>query len=246
MKKTIMQPQVDTHTHTVVSGHSWSTLSENVHAAKVRGLAGFCLTEHGPAMPGGAPEYTPHSEQMLPSIIDDIRVYRGIEANILDFAGRLDIPDHYLRLTEFAIASFHPTFMDVGTVEQNTNAYLGALQNPWIDTIGHADDPSVPCDLEALVLEAKKLDKLIELNNNSLTPHRPNSRDNITKYALLCKQHDVPVCVASDAHYYTMVGNVGPLMTLLAEISFPQELIINMTQKRFETFLATRKKAKNR
>ncbi len=242
MKKTIMQPQVDTHTHTVISGHSWSTLSENVHAAKARGLTGFCLTEHGPAIPGGAPEYIPHSEQMLPSIIDGIRVYRGIEADILDFTGRLDIPDQFLRLTEFAIASFHSIFLEAGTIEQNTQAYLGALRNPWIDTIGHADDPSVPCDLEAVVLEAKKLNKLIELNNNSLTPHRPNSRGSITKYALLCKQHGVPVCVASDAHYYTMVGSVDPLMTLLTEIDFPSGLIVNMTQDRFEAYLATRKK----
>ncbi len=242
MKQKDMQPQVDTHTHTVVSGHSWSTLSENVKAAKARGLTGLCLTEHGPAIPGGAPEYIPHSEQMLPPVIDDIRVYRGIEADILDFTGRLDIPDHYLRLTEFAIASYHPTFLDAGTMEQNTNAYLSALRNPWIDTIGHADDPSVPCDLDALVLEAKKLGKLIELNNNSLTPHRPNSRGSITKYARLCKQHDVPVLVASDAHYYTMVGNVEPLMNLLAEIDFPPELIANMTQERFEAYLATRKK----
>ena len=242
MKTNNMQPQVDTHTHTIVSGHSWSTLSENVVAAKARGLAGLCLTEHGPAIPGGAPEYIPHSEQMLPSVIDSIRVYRGIEADIMDFNGRLDIPDHYLRLTEYAIASFHPVFIEAGSVEQNTQAYLGALRNPYIDTIGHADDPSVPCDLETLILEAKKLDKLIELNNNSLTPHRPNSRGSITKYALLCKQHSVPVCVASDAHYYTMVGNVDPLMSLLAEINFPPELIVNMTQERFEGYLAIRKK----
>ena len=42
--------EVDTHTHTVLSGHAWSTLNENCIAASSRGLKGLCLTEHGPAM----------------------------------------------------------------------------------------------------------------------------------------------------------------------------------------------------
>ena len=44
-------PEIDTHTHTVVSGHAWSTLTENVNSARQKGLKGICLTEHGPDMP---------------------------------------------------------------------------------------------------------------------------------------------------------------------------------------------------
>ena len=49
------------------------------------------------------------------------------------------------------------------------------------------------------------------------------------------------VCVASDAHFHTMVGNVVPLMTLLDELDFPQELIVNLYQERFEAYLQERK-----
>ena len=64
--------EVDTHTHTIISGHAWSSLTENVASAKARGMKGLCLTEHGPALIGGAPEYTPHSQRMVPPEVDEL------------------------------------------------------------------------------------------------------------------------------------------------------------------------------
>ncbi|MEL7658026.1 MAG: phosphatase [Bacillota bacterium] len=240
MNDYLFQPQIDTHTHTIISGHSWSTLQENVSAAKQKKLCGICLTEHGPAIQGGAPEFIPHSQQMLPKKIDGITIYKGIEANIIDYNGKTDIPDQYLQLTEFAIASFHIETLKPAEYSKNTQAYIGAIQNPYIDMLGHADDPRIPCDFEAIILEAKRLHKLLELNNNSLTPHRPNSRESITTFAKLCKKHEMPVCISSDAHFHTMIGNVVPLMKLLYELDFPQELIMNRTQQTFEHYLNLR------
>lgn len=59
-------------------------------------MKGLCLTEHAPGMEGGAPSFIPHSQRMLPREVEGIRVYRGIEANILDHQNRLDIPEEYL------------------------------------------------------------------------------------------------------------------------------------------------------
>ncbi len=234
--------EVDTHTHTVISGHAWSTLSENVAAARNKGMKGLCLTEHGPALTGGAPGYTPHSQRMVPAIIDGIRVFKGIEANILDTSGRLDIPERYLRLVEFGIASYHNIGVDgvaIGNEEENTGAYIAALNVPYIDMLGHADDPDVPCDLEALVLEAKKLGKLLELNNNRIASGIYKA-DRLREYALLCKKHSQRVCVSSDAHFHTMVGNVKPMLALLEEIDFPEELVVNLTLERFQGYLNER------
>ncbi len=234
-------PEVDTHTHTILSGHAWSTLTENCRAARERGMKGLCLTEHAPGIEGGAPSFIPHSQRMLPDVIDGIRVYKGVEVNILDHQNRLDIPEEYLKLCEFAIASIHThMFPERDQMEANTATYLEMLRNPLIDIIGHADDPSVPCDFEAMVLEAKKQGKLLELNNNSTTAHRPGSLPSLKRYILCCKEHRQRVCVASDAHFYTMVGNVGPMMALLDELEFPQELIVNLTKERFDAYIADR------
>ena len=236
-----MIPEVDTHTHTVLSGHAWSTLTENCLAAKKRGMKGLCLTEHAPGIECGAPAFIPHSQRMLPDVIEGIRVYKGVEMNILDHQNDVDIPPHYLKLCEFVIASIHThMFPERADREANTATYLEMLRNPWVDILGHADDPSVPCEFEALVAEAKRQGKLLELNNNSTTPHRPGSLLSLKAYILCCKENRQRVCVASDAHFHTMVGSVTPLMTLLDELEFPQELIANLYQERFEGYLQER------
>ncbi len=48
-----MTPIMDMHTHTMASGHGYSTLKENIEAAKERGLRALGLSEHGPTIPGG-------------------------------------------------------------------------------------------------------------------------------------------------------------------------------------------------
>lgn len=234
-------PEIDTHTHTVISGHAWSTLSENVNAAKQKGLKGICLTEHGPDMPQGAPGYIPLSQTMLPSDIDGVRIYKGIEADIISFDGSIDISREYLPYCEYVIASIHRPVLSGGTAKQNTDAYINALKNPYIDILGHPDDPKTPCDLEVIVKAAVRNNKLLEMNNNSLSAMRPGSLPNLIRYIELCKKMQARVCVASDAHFYTMVGNVSPMMSLLDEQQYPPRLIVNLTMKDFEAYLSERK-----
>ena len=46
-----MKALIDLHTHTLVSGHAYSTIKENVKAAKLAGLKYIGLSEHAPNMP---------------------------------------------------------------------------------------------------------------------------------------------------------------------------------------------------
>lgn len=83
--------------------------------------------------------------------------------------------------------------------------------------------------------------KLLELNNNSTTAHRPGSLPSLKRYILCCRAYGQRVCVASDAHFDAMVGNVTPIMTLLDELDFPPQLIVNLRQETFEAYLRERK-----
>ena len=47
----------DTHTHTLVCQHAYSTLLENIRAAAALGHRFIVTTEHGPAMPGAPYEW---------------------------------------------------------------------------------------------------------------------------------------------------------------------------------------------
>ena len=165
---------------------------------------------------------------------------QGIELNILDFDGTIDMDEAVLQRLDLAIASLHMPCIKPGTKKENTQAFLKVMENPYVDIIGHADDPSVPCDFEAIVQEAQHQGKLLELNNNSTTAHRPGSLPSLKQYILCCKAHSQRVCVASDAHFDTMVGNVAPIMALLDELEFPQQLIVNLRQETFEAYLRER------
>ena len=51
-----MKDLLDVHTHTIASGHAYSTLREMIEAAKRRGLSLIGISEHGPRMEGSCPE----------------------------------------------------------------------------------------------------------------------------------------------------------------------------------------------
>ena len=231
--------QVDTHTHTVLSGHAWSTLRENAVAAARRGLRAFCLTEHGHAIPGAGPFFLVSAQKMLPDHIEGVRVFYGAEADIMDFQGGLDVDDKALFGSDFIIASLHDLCLAPGTPEENTRAYLGALRHPCVDSLGHIDDWKTPSDFGTVVREAGRLGRLIEINNNSLLV-RKGSRERVEELARLCAEFGTGVAVASDAHFDEMVGAVDAALELLDKVGFPDRLVANRSLESFETYLAGR------
>lgn len=230
--------------HTVLSGHAWSTLRENILQAVEVGLKGFCVTEHSGAMPGAAPEWSPVSMSMLPEYQDGLRLYRGLEADILAPDGTVCPSAEYLSKLEFCIASMHIVAAHFErSMSACTEAYLKALENPYITVLGHVDRIAFPCDLESVVRKAQECGKLIELNNASLIPARVSGHRNVFRLIELCRQYDVPVCVCSDAHYYTMVGDFNLMEAALAERDFPEELIANRTIESFDGILQKRRES---
>ena len=47
-----MKIELDVHTHTIASGHAFSTLQEMAQAAAGKGLKLLGITEHSPGVPG--------------------------------------------------------------------------------------------------------------------------------------------------------------------------------------------------
>lgn len=47
-----MEILLDMHTHTLASGHAYSTIAEVAAAAAEQGLCAVGITEHAPTMPG--------------------------------------------------------------------------------------------------------------------------------------------------------------------------------------------------
>ena len=163
-----MNIEVDTHTHTVLSGHAHSTILENAAAAAKIGLAGLVMTEHGPIFPSAPPEFNVTTYRYLPTHMDGVRLYGGIEANIIDFEGGIDLGEKYLARLQFVIAGLHVPVMASGGLQKDTDTAIAALSNKYVDMISHPDHPAYQLDYEALAKEAARLGKILEINSQSL------------------------------------------------------------------------------
>ena len=80
----------DLHTHTEASGHAFSTLKENIEEAAAKGLKAMGTSDHYSAMPGSAqPIYFTNFKAIKEKILG-VRIFTGMEANIIDLEGKLD------------------------------------------------------------------------------------------------------------------------------------------------------------
>lgn len=235
-----MNIQVDTHTHTVLSGHAHSTLLENAAAAARIGLRGFVMTDHGPSIHSAPPDYNIGTYAYLPKIIEGVRIYAGVEANIIDFSGSIDIREKYSKQLDFTIAGLHEVVMESGGSEKDTAAVLGALGNRYVDIISHPDNPSYKLDYEAVVKKAARMGKLLEVNDHSMEYRKGGA--NIEEMLRLCKKHELRVAVSSDAHFAFGIGKFDAALSVLQKYDFPESLVVNATLERFESYLDERRK----
>lgn len=224
-----MRDILDVHTHTIASGHAYNTMMEMIREAQNRGLEVYGITEHAPKMPGSCQDFYFHNLKVVERQHGDLEVLLGIELNILDEKGTVDLAEPYLGRMDVAIASLHGPCTRPGSREWNTQCLIETMKNPHVNIIGHPDDGRFPLDYEAVVQAAKEYHTLLEINNNSLNPRgfRQNARANDVEILRLCKKYQVSVIMGSDAHYYKDILNHERIFPLLAETDFPEELVVN-------------------
>ncbi|MEX1308763.1 MAG: PHP domain-containing protein [Eubacteriales bacterium] len=231
--------EVDTHVHTVLSGHAFSTLMENVAIAKKKGMKGFATTDHGPQVSHAAPNFLPYTMRLWPTHMEGIRVYKSCEANIVGSSGKLDIPTFYIKMLDFVLAGLHNVPEDSFGLVNATKAMVAAYNDPYVDVITHPDNPHYPCDLERVVMAAKANGKAIEINNQSIQL-RPGAKENVAEMIRLCKENDTMVVASSDAHLCYNVGEVDVAERMLKDAGFPEELVLNKTFERFDAYVKAR------
>ena len=151
-----MRLVLDTHTHTIASAHAYSTVAEMARAAADRKLELLAITDHGPALADSSHKLHFMNYHVLPGELYGVRMLYGAELNILDFEGNVDLDEEILKRQDLCIASFHTACTKAGTMEENTQAYLKAMENPYVDIIGHPEDGYIPVDFERLVKKAKE------------------------------------------------------------------------------------------
>lgn len=230
----------DTHTHTIVSGDAHSTLLENIQAAKQQGLKYLCVTEHVCSIPRAAQPAYFKSMCSIPRQYDGINLVRGVEANITDYQGHMDMPDDILDWLDWVIASLHDLVIRPADRQSHTVAWLSIAENPLVDVIGHCGDPRYAFDLDTVMPAFHRCGKIVEINSHSFEG-RVGSDEGCRQVALACMKYDVPIVVSSDAHFVNHVGFFDYALSMLEKIGFPEDLILNADEKKFEACIRSKR-----
>lgn len=117
-----MKYTADLHTHTLASGHAYSTMREMAAMAQKKGLEVLGITEHAVTMPYTCGDYYFQNLRMVDRQMEGIELMLGVELNVLDYDGHVDMNEKVLQMMDIAIASIHPPCFTAGTKEENTRA----------------------------------------------------------------------------------------------------------------------------
>lgn len=243
--------QVDTHTHTIFSGHAFSTIEENAIHAKEAGMQAIAMTDHfGPWFADMKQFGAAMNMEALPPVIHDVRILAGTEIDIVDMEGHLagyntfhefsptlSVCDALLDTRDVAIASVHffEGFRDATPV-QATDLYCNVLRNPKVHIIGHCGRSEMPFDIDEVAKTAAQTGTCIEINEHSFDSGEPvisRCRD----IALACAKHGAHITVGSDAHSAFFVGKFDRALQMLEEIDFPETLVANTTLARWMQYI---------
>jgi putative hydrolase len=228
----------DLHTHTIASGHAYSTINELASSASLAGLKALAVTDHGPAMPGGPHRYHFCAMRFVPRSIAGVRILRGVEANILDDQGSLDLEQELLEELDYVMAGLHENCGYCGLdVDRNTRALLAVMENHRVKCISHPGNPIFPLHYEEVVKTALATGTALEINNSSLGVSRSGSGEKCLKIARLCAETGAPVMIGSDAHICQGVGVFDDALRLVQEAGIAEKQVMNASLERLLAFI---------
>lgn len=242
-----MRLLADLHTHTVASGHAYSTVTELAQAARGKGLELIAIIDHGPSVPQGAHPWYFWNSKVIPSVLDGVRILKGCEANpSLTTENGIDLPDDLLRLLDFVAVGFHPlTGFDQRDRARNTEVLLRVISNPLVDMISHpGNDDEFPLDLEMVIQSAARHSVILELNDHSFaaTSARSASSRREREFAQAAFAAGVPIAIGSDAHYALHVGRFDDAVSVALEIGITEDDLVNRDAESVLAFLTSKRR----
>lgn len=232
--------KIDLHTHSIVSGHALNTVFEMAFFSSQNGITHLGITDHGHLMKG-APheEYFWISDQLTE--LYGVKIFLGIEANILNDNGDIDLTGDLMEKQKIISAGLHElTPYKSEDIMYNTTSIIKAMKNPFIKIITHPYRPEFPVDIEAVFWASIKTNTILELNN-SLFEKGLSLNELIVVYGKmisLCKLNNRKIIIGSDAHIATKIGNDNNIQAVSKELGLTPDIIINNFPDELEYFLS--------
>lgn len=240
-----MEIYADYHTHTTYS-HGKGSIEDNVKIAVAKGLKEIAISDHGPGHMGFGIKASKYAE--MRQVIDDLKpkypqitILLGLEANILDEHGNVDVDDALMQYNDILLAGYHfgsaPkeslldskihlfNFMSRKSEyyfkkarELNTKAFINAVNKYPIKALTHPGAKG-PLFLEEVAKVATARGTALEINNS----HGHLTLENIE----LVKGSGCQFLISSDAHVPENVGNFSKAIERALACGLTPDRIIN-------------------
>ncbi len=215
---------VDFHVHSIFSLCGLHTVLELLERARALGMKGFAVTDHGLTF-GGRLNSVFFERFVSPD--PQIRILKGIECNVLDQNGNIDLPGEFVRFLDLVLLGIHSNSEKGLTKKEYTGMLLRALQkNPMVDVVTHPNDPNYPVDYAALAAAAAASGAALELNNSKIIYARSTEAEAVN-LLIACKENGCNVAVCSDTHAIHELGDDSAVAQLLERVAFPEALLVN-------------------
>ena len=190
----LSQVRGDLHTHTHWSADGKSTLEEMVEAAVARDYAYYAITDHSHYLRDGRLHAQLEEIERVRKRHPKLTILAGVEANIRT-SGEVDMAEEDLKLLDWVVASVHQA-----QETRPTERVLAAMENPYVDCIGHLTGRRIgtrgPRDVDVELVLAKALETGVFLEING----QPDRLDLSDVHARAAKEAGVKLVVSSDAH----------------------------------------------
>lgn len=221
---------LDIHTHSIASGHNThDTITDMARSAAARSLQILGISDHGPCTTDAGSSSYFRNLRLAERRRFNVSLLYGVELNILNENGDVDLEDALIASLDYALVSMHHPIFRTGDAASNTSAYTKAMQHKGVRFLGHPDDGRFPVDYERLMYASQKYQVYPEINNASLMPaaYRTDGYQNSMQILSLCKKMQLPVLLSSDSHGKEHIGDMEYIFPLLEACDFPLQLVIN-------------------
>ena len=196
--------QGDLHMHT-----DWSdgrgTLEEMALAALERGRKYVAICDHARRLREGRLERQTAEIAALAKRLAGLKILAGIEVDIRA-DGSLDMPDEVLAERDWVMASIHSGFD--GPRERLTERLVAAMENPYVDCIGHPTGRKInrrtPYDLDF----ERVLEKAVETGTFLEINAQPDRLDLADTNARAAAEAGVRIVISTDAHRIHELDNL--------------------------------------
>lgn len=244
-----MKLKADYHIHSTYSKHNHgkSTIEEIVKKSIEMGLKEIAVTDHGPGhfLYGIKRDNIIKAKNEITELrkkYPNIKILFGVEANIINHSGDIDIDDDMIELFDIILCGYHIGvlfsslydlwnffFMNIicrlsksltkKQIEKNTSAVVNALNKNKIYILTHPGD-KIPVDMDKVAYAAQKNKTLLEISNH-------HSHLNTEEIKVVAK-YEVNFVINSDSHIKDNIGGFENGLKAAKEAGLKINRIINL------------------